>query len=50
MATSKTHPGLAVYAVAKVKKDGSSHTATLSTAAVEKQIVNLVSTCTCTPD
>jgi hypothetical protein len=43
MASSKAHGGLAAYAVAKAKKDGT-HTATLSTAAIEKQIANVVST------
>jgi hypothetical protein len=42
MAASKAHPGLAAYAVAKAKKEGS-HTASLSTAAIEKQIANVVS-------
>lgn len=41
MATSKAHPGLAAYAVAKAKKDGS-HTATLSTSAIDKQVANVV--------
>lgn len=41
MAASKAHPGLAAYAVAKAKKDGS-HVATLNTAAVEKQLGSLV--------
>jgi hypothetical protein len=43
MASSKAHGGLAAYAVAKAKKDGT-HTATLGTAAIEKQIANVVST------
>lgn len=42
MAVSKSSGGLAAYAVAKAKKDGS-HTASLSTAAIEKQIANVVS-------
>jgi hypothetical protein len=42
MAVSKASGGLAAYAVAKAKKDGS-HTASLSTAAIEKQIANVVS-------
>jgi hypothetical protein len=41
MATSKAHPGLAAYAVAKAKKDGR-HTAALSTSAIDKQIANVV--------
>lgn len=42
MAVSKASGGLAAYAVAKAKKDGS-QTASLSTAAIEKQIANVVS-------
>ncbi|KAF8056103.1 nifk [Scenedesmus sp. PABB004] len=37
MASSAAHPGLAAYAVAKAKKDGQ-HVATLSAAAIEKQL------------
>lgn len=42
MASSKAHPSLAAYAVAKVKKGGS-HVITLSTASIEKQLANVVS-------
>ena len=41
MASSKSHPGLAAYAVAKVKKDGP-HVITLTTASIDKQIANVV--------
>lgn len=41
MANSKSEPGLAAYAVAKVKKDGS-HVITLSTSGIDKQLGGLV--------
>jgi hypothetical protein len=41
MAAAKGHPGLAAYAVAKARKDGS-HVASLSTATIEKQLGSLV--------
>eukprot|EP00878_Enallax_costatus_P010700 GHUV01011176.1.p1 GENE.GHUV01011176.1~~GHUV01011176.1.p1 ORF type:complete len:120 (+),score=38.38 GHUV01011176.1:596-955(+) len=41
MAASKSHPGLAAYAVAKVKKDGP-HIITLTTASIDKQLANVV--------
>eukprot|EP00879_Flechtneria_rotunda_P027042 GHRR01028901.1.p1 GENE.GHRR01028901.1~~GHRR01028901.1.p1 ORF type:complete len:267 (+),score=87.20 GHRR01028901.1:175-975(+) len=37
MASSKVHPRLAAYAIAKVKKDGS-HVVTLGTTSIEKQL------------
>eukprot|EP00878_Enallax_costatus_P042940 GHUV01050464.1.p2 GENE.GHUV01050464.1~~GHUV01050464.1.p2 ORF type:complete len:217 (+),score=92.75 GHUV01050464.1:359-1009(+) len=40
MAASKSHPGLAAYAVAKVKKDGP-HIITLTTASIDKQLANV---------